>query len=76
MSHCYMRIDAAKFKEQCLRLLEELDSEGIIITKRGRAIARVIPVKQQSSDLIGALEGSVEIHGDNLTTGISWKAGK
>lgn len=71
-----MKINATKFKEQCLRLLEELDSEGIIITKHGRAIARVIPVKQRSSDLIGALEGSVQIHGDLLSTGISWTAGK
>ena len=28
-------IGAAKFKEQCLSLLDQLDAEGIIITKHG-----------------------------------------
>jgi hypothetical protein len=30
-------IDAAKFKEQCLRLLDKLPAEGIIITKLNAA---------------------------------------
>jgi prevent-host-death family protein len=37
------RINAAKFKEQCLALLDNLDPEGIIITEHGKPVARLIP---------------------------------
>ena len=35
-------IGAAKFKEQCLALLDQLDADGLIITKHGKPVARVI----------------------------------
>ena len=31
-------IDAAEFKEQCLALLDQLDPEGLVVTKRGRLV--------------------------------------
>lgn len=68
------RIGAAKFKEQCLALLERLSPEGLIITKRGRPVARVIPYPRRPADLIGVLKGKIEIRGDVLSTGISWRA--
>ena len=37
-------IGAAKFKEQCLALLDQLDADGLVITKHGKPIARVVPV--------------------------------
>ena len=36
-------IGAAKFKKQCLALLDQLDADGFIITKRGKPVARVVP---------------------------------
>ena len=38
------RISASEFKEQCLSLLDDLSAEGIVITKRGKPVARVIPI--------------------------------
>ena len=67
-------IAAAKFKETCLSLLDEVDPEGIVITKRGKPVARLIPFTADSSDLIGALAGRVEIKGDILSTGADWDA--
>ena len=40
-------IGAAKFKEQCLALLDQLDADGLVITKRGKPVARVIPIERQ-----------------------------
>jgi len=37
------KINASKFKEQCLSLLENLAPEGIVITKHGKPVARLIP---------------------------------
>ena len=33
-------IEAGKFKEQCLALLDDLDAEGLIVTKHGKPVAR------------------------------------
>ncbi len=67
-------IPAAKFKEQCLALLEEVDPDGIVITKRGKPIAKLIPLGTDSASLIGSLRGKINIKGDILSTGIQWDA--
>jgi prevent-host-death family protein len=68
------QMPAAKFKEQCLAILDEVDEEGIVITKRGKPVAKLVPIRAESAELIGALEGKVEIKGDIISTGIRWHA--
>jgi prevent-host-death family protein len=68
------QIAAAKFKERCLALLDEVDREGIIITKRGRPVAKLIPIGAESAALIGALKGKLVIKGGILSTGVRWDA--
>ena len=63
-------IGAAKFKEQCLSILDHLAPEGLVITKPGRPVARVIPYPRAPEDLIGSLRDRLEIHGDILSTGL------
>ena len=67
-------IGAAKFKEQCLALLERLPPAGLIITKHGKPVARVTPYPQDTADLLGILRDIIEIHGDIITTGTAWDA--
>ncbi len=67
-------IGAAKFKEQCLALLDRLSPEGIVITKHGKPVARVLPFPQQPERMIGALRDKITVRGDILTTGESWDA--
>ena len=68
------RIGAAKFKEQCLALLDQLDADGRIVTKHGRPVARVLPYDSQGVDLIGSLRHKVQVRGSVLTTGLRWDA--
>jgi prevent-host-death family protein len=68
------QIAAAKFKEQCLALLDEVDADGIVITKRGKPVAKLIPISTGSAGLIGSLRGKLEIKGDILSTGARWHA--
>ena len=68
------RIAAAKFKESCLALLDQVDAECIIITKHGKPVARLMPYATDSSSLIGALSKKVRIKGDILSTGVRWDA--
>jgi prevent-host-death family protein len=68
------RIAAAKFKEQCLALLDRVDPEGIIVTKHGKPIATVMPIRSESGALIGCMKGKIKVKGDILSTGLKWDA--
>jgi prevent-host-death family protein len=67
-------IPAARFKAQCLSLLDRVSPEGIVITKHGRPVAKLIPVGASSASLIGSLKGKIRIKGNILTTGTRWDA--
>lgn len=59
-------IAAGTFKATCLRLIDEVATtrEEIIITKRGKPLAKLVPIDERSPDLFGWLEGTVHITGD------------
>lgn len=65
---------AARFKEQCLAILDAVDPEGIVITKRGRPVAKLVPIESDSGSLIGSLAGQLRITGDVLSTGLRFDA--
>lgn len=65
---------AAKFKEQCLALLDRVDPEGIVITKHGVPVAKLIPIETETADLIGSLKGKIKIRGNIFSTGLDWHA--
>ncbi len=67
-------IGATKFKKQCLALLDQLEADGLIITKHGKPIARVVPYDQQCADLIGSLRHKIKIRGNIFSTGLRWNA--
>lgn len=67
-------IAAAKFKEECLALLDRVGPEGILITKRGKVVAKLVPVGRESKTLIGTLAGKIRVLGDVMTTGVAWDA--
>ena len=68
------RIGASKFKEQCLALLDRVGPEGIVITKHGKPVARLVPIGTESGELIGALRSKINIKGDLLSTDVEWDA--
>lgn len=68
------QMPASKFKEQCLALLDQVDREGIVITKRGKPVAKLIPLGADSASLIGSLKGKIKIRGDIVSTGVRWNA--
>jgi prevent-host-death family protein len=68
------RMAAAKFKAQCLSLLDRVDADGIVITKRGRPVAKLVPFHTESRSLIGSLAGKVKITGSIRSTRVTWDA--
>ena len=67
-------IGATQFKQECLAILDRLGPEGIVITKHGKPIAKLVPIETESVSLIGSLAGKIRVHGDLLTTGLRWDA--
>ncbi len=67
------KIGAAKFKENCLSLLDHLEPEGIVVTKHGKPVARVIPFPDTPAKLIGSLKNQLVISGDLMSTNVEWK---
>jgi prevent-host-death family protein len=68
------KVAAAKFKEQCLSILDHLDQDGIVITKHGKPVAKLVPVTKVSADLIGVLKGKIRVRGNLESTNRKWKA--
>ncbi len=67
-------IAATQFKQQCLALLENVDPEGIVITKHGKPIAKLLPIDADPRALIGSFKGKIKIKGDIRSTGLRWNA--
>ena len=67
-------INASQFKRQCLRLLNNLGPEGILITKHGKPVARLVPASSNCTDLIGSMKGKIKVHGNIVATDTMWNA--
>jgi prevent-host-death family protein len=61
------RVPATEFKAKCLELMDRVaeSRDTYIITKRGKPVARLVPVDAPSrSTLFGWLRGRAEVVGD------------
>lgn len=71
-------IGAGDFKAKCLQLLDAVAAqrEPLIITKRGKPVAKLVPVPPQAA-LFGALAGSVVSESDIIAPiGEDWEAAR
>ena len=73
-------IAAGEFKQTCLRLLDEVGESGepILITKRGKAVAQLVPVDPgRLEDWRGAMRERGEVRGDLVAPAVEpdeWNA--
>jgi prevent-host-death family protein len=67
-------VPAAEFKARCLSLLDRVGPEGIVITKHGKPVAKLIPIHTDTGKIIGSFKGKIKIKGNILSTGIKWDA--
>lgn len=70
-------ISAAEFKATCLSLMEEVSNGGraFTVTKRGKRVARLVPVDGEEASFVGFLSGCV-VRADRIDepTGERWEA--
>jgi prevent-host-death family protein len=59
-------VAAADFKANCLRLMDEVAQrrQPITITKRGKPVAKLVPIEAEAIDLFGRMAGRIKICGD------------
>jgi len=59
------KMAAGEFKARCLTVMEKVrvTREPVMITKRGRPIAKLVPV-DEPAQFLGRLQGIVKILGD------------
>jgi prevent-host-death family protein len=74
-------IPAAKFKAGCLKIMDEVRAgrEPVLITKKGKPVARLVPVDEPARDVFGCLAGELEIAGDIVSPVIApsaWKGSR
>uniref|UniRef100_E6QHX8 Antitoxin n=1 Tax=mine drainage metagenome TaxID=410659 RepID=E6QHX8_9ZZZZ len=70
---------AGEFKAKCLKVLDEVAAtrESVIVTKFGKPVARLVPIRSVKSDIIGAMRGSVLWEGDIISPlDVEWDAMK
>lgn len=60
------KIAAAAFKAQCLTLMDDVRAtkRPLLITKRGKPVAKLVPVEDDMDDFIGRLKGVFRVVGD------------
>lgn len=62
-----MSVNATEFETRCLKLIDEVAAtrQPLVITKRGKPVARVVPVEDQAQPVVfGFMKGTGKIIGD------------
>lgn len=64
---------AGEFKVHCLAVMDEVRSrrETVLITKRGKPIAKLVPADDNADDIYDFFAGKGEITGDVLSSALS-----
>ena len=70
-------ITTSELKTHCSRVIEEVSRtrEAVLITKRGRPVAKLVPIDDAPESLFGFARGTVTVHGDIVSPlEVMWEA--
>jgi prevent-host-death family protein len=64
---------AGSFKAKCLAVMDEVKAkrETVIITKRGKPVAKLVPIETEKDDIFGFFVGKGQITGDVVSPVLS-----
>ena len=67
------KMAAGEFKVHCLKVMDEVQSkrQAVLITKRGKPVAKLVPVEQAKDDIFGFYKGKIKINGDVVSPAFS-----
>ncbi len=69
------KMAAGSFKVHRLAVMDEVQSkrESILITKRGKPVAKVVPVEQEKDDFFNFMKGKGTVVGDVVSPALTPK---
>jgi len=70
---------ASEFKAKCLEVMDTVARTGdsVILTKRGKPVAKICPMESPPSSIFGCMKGRIEILGDIISPiDVEWDAEK
>ena len=64
---------AGAFKVHCLKVMDEVQAkrQAVLITKRGKPVAKLVPVEQEKDDIFGFYKGKIKINGNIVSPAFS-----
>jgi prevent-host-death family protein len=67
------KMPAGSFKTHCLAVMDQVQAkhETIVITKRGKPVAKLVPVNTETDEIYNFLEGKGSVVGDVVSPAIS-----
>jgi prevent-host-death family protein len=67
------KMAAGEFKVHCLKVMDEVQSkrESVLITKRGKPVAKLVPVEKEKDDIFGFLKGKLKVVGDVVSPALT-----
>jgi prevent-host-death family protein len=67
------KMAAGSFKVHCLAVMDEVQAtrETVVITKRGKPVAKLVPVEKDADDIYNFLAGKGAIIGDVVSPAIT-----
>lgn len=62
-------IKASEFKARCLSLMDDVAQSGeeIVVTKNGRPVSKLVPLKNRPREVYGLHRGMWQVMGDLVT---------
>lgn len=74
--HVERTVPAGEFKQRCLALLDQVAESGVplTVTKRGRPVARVVPIEAPAPPFKGSIRVLTDSEEDLFSTGEVWDA--
>jgi prevent-host-death family protein len=69
------KMAAGRFKATCLAVMDEVQKtrREVIVTKRGKPVAKMVPVEPAKDELFGFLKGKGKITGDIVKPALTLK---
>jgi prevent-host-death family protein len=67
------KMAAGVFKTNCLAVMDEVQAKRVtvVITKRGKPVAKLVPVNEEKDDIFGFLAGKATITGDVVSPALT-----
>jgi prevent-host-death family protein len=66
-------IPAGDFKARCLAIMDEVQAkrQAVVITKRGKPVAKLVPVEKEKDDIFGFFKGKIKVTGDVVSPALT-----